>query len=924
MLLERATRAFVADPRYRNDSRYVELWIAYADLLPEPADVFKFMHANHIGEDVGLFYMAWAWVAESSSNFVLADKIYARGIARKAEPSARLSSRYSQFQRRMYRRSIDALDTDAKVGAGHAGAPEPKVDLALLTAAAGGSNKASSTMSRDENGRAHAPRAALGKITASAAARSHRPTAYAEDGAYREDADALQAAASIAPANRQGPPQEGGQRPPMLPPSSAAPPPPVSNTKIAIFEDAEIAAAPARATNDELGAQRPLQVREDRSSIPSSWTEFGTEAGRRKENAEAPSKWSEAGPLKDHAGVRPAASYAPPAWAHRGARASEVPSESGGRIQIFVDEPSAPQTVPSKAAAARATLPSEAPVAAPIKAAVDSSFEEARASIWMLKHAKDAAYIASCVPKIANGTMFSVYVETPPHREAARRAAAAADARLSNAAQPALNAAKPSKPRATGSSVSVGNRRQTFAAPTGELLRRYGYDAPAACALSVDEDVLRSGDSTAELPAGLRFSDELSLGRGEATARQSTLDELFVKNVRVAAAPPVPSPSGPSSFSPGALASSRGPRESMLNRLFEDVDGEENGAAQPVVGRHSLPLEASDVSSIAGDGSTIGGVAVTRTISYAAGGFSAPMRPVSNFEIFSDFTDSIPVSSVPVAKPSYAASVDSENAPKPVRAPATDSKTVPAKSVSLFKVGPRPVARDAPASASEDVTLHTRLAMDDLEGLFASPRRAPSVASAPRIAFAVTAASVENSKADLKPVVVSQPPPPPPRLHTASSPAAADAAGSTAAVPAKRTRALPPDARRLSMGFSLSSRRQSGIGGRASLSHAVPPVAAPSGGTYTIVEEECEPSAAEASSIARGQYPQDNIENSLGCVVPGVDGTRIVLGPSLSIPVESRTAQHERSAGAAASNYAGLVGIRHPHHAANQFTIAED
>lgn len=35
-----------------------------ADLLPDPADVFKFLHANRIGEDVAYLYMAWAWVAE--------------------------------------------------------------------------------------------------------------------------------------------------------------------------------------------------------------------------------------------------------------------------------------------------------------------------------------------------------------------------------------------------------------------------------------------------------------------------------------------------------------------------------------------------------------------------------------------------------------------------------------------------------------------------------------------------------------------------------------------------------------------------------------------------------------------------------------------------------------------------------------------
>ena len=52
--------------------------------------MFKFLHANRIGEDCALLYMAWAWVAEVRGNFAFAEKVFARGIARKAEPLPRL------------------------------------------------------------------------------------------------------------------------------------------------------------------------------------------------------------------------------------------------------------------------------------------------------------------------------------------------------------------------------------------------------------------------------------------------------------------------------------------------------------------------------------------------------------------------------------------------------------------------------------------------------------------------------------------------------------------------------------------------------------------------------------------------------------------------------------------------------------------
>ena len=981
-LLERATRTFVFDTRYRNDVRYVELWIAYADLLPEPADVFKFMHSNRIGEDVALFYMAWSWVAETANNFVLADKIYKRGTALRAVPPERLAPRYAQFQRRMYRRTIDTLTADAKAAATRAGAPEPKVDLISLTAAAAvGLTGAAIVASRDENGHAaDAPRAALGRITASAAARLHRPTSYADDGAYRDDADALHAASSSVPAVRQGQSAAvAGLRPATALPSVA---PPRSNVSIPIFEDegfSEVnAALPAPfadliCTADELGVQRPLQVLEARGvSVP--WTEFGTEAGRRKENSEAPAKWSEAGPLPQHAGVRPSSSFAMPLWAQREPAAAAIAARAyesgGGRIQIFADdEPAAAPAAP--AARAPLALPPSAPRPAPfstiapmsalavmpflVTAATDgSSFEELRALAWARAHPTDAAFIASCIPKIANGILHSVYVQAPALRETARRAAAAADARVAAAVAAAVASSTPAiavassevakapKTRAMGASLSAGNRRQTFAAPTGELLRRYGYDAPASgVAVTRNATLARGGDSTAELPSGLRFSSEESVaGLTEATARLSTLDELFAKGNHVSSAPTVASPVGPSNFSPAALASSRGPRESMLNRLFEDVDDEEAPLGR---GRSSLPLDASDVSSIAGDGMTYGGVAVTENFPFPVVGFVAA-QPSAAFAIFSDFTTTTAVAPMVHVPATVLTAVDTENAPKAItRAlpPAPNATT----SVSLFKVGPRSVARES--STFEDVTLHTRLAMDDLDGLFASPRRAPAVAAASavaRVAFAFAAPVPVTSN---MPAPVAAAPPPPPPIATAVSPVADIAAG-LAAVPAKRARALPPDARRLSMGFSLSSRRQSGIGGRASLSLMPPPPTGPLGGgaTFTILEEDNQSSAvakkplsvaasltaaasiaaaASLAAAARTVAPDNyDIENSLGRAVPRASNGLRVLGPSATAHFEPLMAQEERAAHSAAAAYAGLSGVRHPHHADNQFLIAED
>ena len=63
----------------------VTRWCVQADLLDDPSDVFSYLHRAHIGEDIALFYLAWALVAERQHRSSLADRIYGKGIDRYAE-----------------------------------------------------------------------------------------------------------------------------------------------------------------------------------------------------------------------------------------------------------------------------------------------------------------------------------------------------------------------------------------------------------------------------------------------------------------------------------------------------------------------------------------------------------------------------------------------------------------------------------------------------------------------------------------------------------------------------------------------------------------------------------------------------------------------------------------------------------------------
>ncbi|KAK4531936.1 hypothetical protein CCYA_CCYA10G2793 [Cyanidiococcus yangmingshanensis] len=113
-LMDRALRSFVqaeASPlmeryveQYRNDPRYVRLWVQYADMCPDPTEIFLYMRAQDVGQGLALFFEAFASVLEAKHQFAMADRCYAEGIERGAIPLSRLARRHEEFQARMIRR----------------------------------------------------------------------------------------------------------------------------------------------------------------------------------------------------------------------------------------------------------------------------------------------------------------------------------------------------------------------------------------------------------------------------------------------------------------------------------------------------------------------------------------------------------------------------------------------------------------------------------------------------------------------------------------------------------------------------------------------------------------------------------------------------------------------------------------------------
>ena len=118
-VLERCARELQEEERYKEDARYLRVWIKYADCCAEPGDIFKFLRANSIGQRQALYYEAYAAFLEIRQAYGAANEQYERGIDMRAEPLERLRASYASFQHRMVRRTqkrIDSGEIDEREG----------------------------------------------------------------------------------------------------------------------------------------------------------------------------------------------------------------------------------------------------------------------------------------------------------------------------------------------------------------------------------------------------------------------------------------------------------------------------------------------------------------------------------------------------------------------------------------------------------------------------------------------------------------------------------------------------------------------------------------------------------------------------------------------------------------------------------------
>jgi checkpoint serine/threonine-protein kinase len=101
LLLERATKTFVGDARYKNDPRYLKIWMQYIQLFSDAKrETFVYLSRHGIGEGLALFYEEYAAFLEAAGRWAQAEEVYKLGMERDARPVQRLIRKFGEFEAR--------------------------------------------------------------------------------------------------------------------------------------------------------------------------------------------------------------------------------------------------------------------------------------------------------------------------------------------------------------------------------------------------------------------------------------------------------------------------------------------------------------------------------------------------------------------------------------------------------------------------------------------------------------------------------------------------------------------------------------------------------------------------------------------------------------------------------------------------------
>lgn len=113
VIYEQCVRKFWHSQRYKDDLRYLNVWLEYAENCIDAQVIFSFLDANDIGKTHSVYYIAYALHMESKSKMKAANDLFSLGISRNAQPTEKLKDAYKKFLVRSMRKT-QVIDEDSK------------------------------------------------------------------------------------------------------------------------------------------------------------------------------------------------------------------------------------------------------------------------------------------------------------------------------------------------------------------------------------------------------------------------------------------------------------------------------------------------------------------------------------------------------------------------------------------------------------------------------------------------------------------------------------------------------------------------------------------------------------------------------------------------------------------------------------------
>lgn len=110
-VMERCLMYFKDIDTYKNDPRYLKIWLWYIELFTpttaERRDLFVYLMRKEIGTKLALYYEEFAGVFFSKQDYGSARQVLLRGIENNARPVSRLRKTLGEFEQKLYSMEID-------------------------------------------------------------------------------------------------------------------------------------------------------------------------------------------------------------------------------------------------------------------------------------------------------------------------------------------------------------------------------------------------------------------------------------------------------------------------------------------------------------------------------------------------------------------------------------------------------------------------------------------------------------------------------------------------------------------------------------------------------------------------------------------------------------------------------------------------